>query len=52
MPPVHVVDHTMISHYSAAELRLLAGFFRAARELQERHLARVHDLPHPADLIS
>ena len=36
----------MISHYGAAELRLLAGFFRAARELQERHLARVQDLPH------
>jgi hypothetical protein len=35
----------MISHYSAADLRLLAGFFRAARELQERHLARVQDLP-------
>jgi hypothetical protein len=30
----------------------LAGFFRAARELQERHLARVQDLPRPNDLIS
>jgi len=35
----------MISHYSAAELQLLADFFRACRELQERHLARVQDLP-------
>jgi DNA-binding MarR family transcriptional regulator len=35
----------MISHYSAAELQLLADFFRAARELQEHHLARVQDLP-------
>jgi hypothetical protein len=31
----------------AAELRLLADFFRAARELQERHLTRVQDLSRP-----
>ncbi len=42
----------IIGHFSAAELGLLAGFFRAACELQERHLARVQDLPHPADFIS
>jgi DNA-binding MarR family transcriptional regulator len=39
----------MISHYSAAELRLLADFFRVGRELQERHLARVQDLPRPVE---
>src|SRR5436190_4587754 len=37
----------LISGYSAAELGLLVGFLRAARELQERHLARVQDLPRP-----
>jgi DNA-binding MarR family transcriptional regulator len=43
--PIALEGAGMISHYSAADLRLLAGFFRAARELQERHLARVQDLP-------
>jgi DNA-binding MarR family transcriptional regulator len=43
--PITLEGADMISHYSAAELRLLAGFFRAARELQEHHLARVAHLP-------
>jgi hypothetical protein len=50
--PIALAGADMISHYSAAELRLLAGFFRAVRELQARHLARVQDLPRPGDLIS
>lgn len=50
--PIALEGSDMISHYSATELRLLAGFFRAARELQERHLARAQDLPRPDDFIS
>jgi hypothetical protein len=50
--PIALEGAGMISDYSAADLRLLADFFRAARELQERHLARVQDLPRPVDLSS
>jgi DNA-binding MarR family transcriptional regulator len=50
--PIALEGAGLISDYSAADLRLLAGFFRAARELQERHLARVQDLPRPVDLSS